>query len=210
MDHHHHVHFHFHSDPGQGETLAAIREVKELAMNLNDTLNELTADDAELAADVNALVSIINDIPNRTQAAVAGALTDAGLSDEHVRAALNAVDSTVKDAIAAARAVLPPTSPPAVNAAGTDTVGAGATDSLSGGQGNDAVTNGNGAGTSDTGLGNDTAGATSSNTDTLSGGQASDTVSGGGSDPAATNATSAQTDPTSGVVIPPPSASSPT
>lgn len=188
-----HHHFHFPSEPGQGKILEAIREVKEQVMNLNDTIAELTADDDELAADVNALVSIINDIPNRVQAAVAGSLTNAGVADDHIRTALNAVDSTVKDAIAAAMTALPPTSPPTGqdSVVGTDT----GASTLTGGQGNDSI-------------GTDTGNA-ASGTDSLAGGQASDAVSGGGVPPTS-DANSAQTDPATGAVVPPPSASSPT
>lgn len=171
------IHIHFPSDPGQGETLAAIREVKEIAMNLNDTLAELTADDAELAADVVAMVNIINDIPARIQAAVAGAMADAGVSDDQTRAALNAVDATVKDAIAAARAVLPTPPHPSVDPSGTNTVGAGAADdTISGGvDGNDTI----GSTTTDPNAGSGLDGSVDSGSGTVTGANLSDSLNGG-------------------------------
>lgn len=192
----HHHHFHFPSDPGQGKIIAALREVKELAMNMNDALAELTADDTELAADVAGLVNIINDIPARVQAAVAGALTDAGLADEHIRLALNNVDATVKDAITAAQSVLPP---PPVAVAPVQAPPVAGSDTLTGEQGNDTI-----GGT----IGNDTvAAAAPTSADTLAGGQAPDTVPGGAMPPA-TDASPAQTaDPSTAGIVPPPSGS---
>lgn len=145
-------HTHFPSDPGHEEILSAIREMKELAMTLNETVVQLSADDTELAADVTALVNIINDIPARIQAAVVDALTKAGVSDSTITAALTNVDSTVQSAIAAAKAVLP-----AAPATGTDTITAPSTpvDTVMGGNGADTVTAGGGTDTTVGGQGND-------------------------------------------------------
>lgn len=183
-----------------GEILTALRLMKDNMATLQETIAALTADDTELAADVTALVSIINDIPARIQAAVVDALTKAGVPDATVTEALNNVDNTVKLAIAEAKSVLPPstgtdgqdttgggtTTDTVTGGQGADTIGGGTpTDTLVGGQGNDTVTVGNG---------NDTV-ADVGGTDTSVGGQGSDTVvdptvppPSGGSVPPASNA----------------------
>jgi len=183
-------------NPGDsGEILTAIRELGTQMTTLQDTVAELVADDTELAADVTALVNIINDIPARIQAAVASALTEAGVNDETIRTSLNAIDGSVKEAIAAAKAVLPTTVPGGGDTTtggdtNTDTTtGGGGTDTIVGGTGDDTVTGGNGSDTVAAGGG----------TDTTVGGQGSDTVaagdgpavpppSSGGSSPPASNA----------------------
>lgn len=131
--------FHFPRDPGHGEILTAIREVKDLTMNLTDTVTQLAADDNELAADVTALVAIINDIPNRTNAAVAAALANAGVTGDAAVAALNAVDLTVKDAITAAKSVLPASVPTPPSGTDTSTGSDTTTSTIGGGTGNDTI-----------------------------------------------------------------------
>ncbi len=173
------------SEPGHSEEiLTAIREIGTTMATLQETVAELAADDTELAADVTALVNIINDIPARIQAAVVQALTDAGVNDENTRIALNAIDGSVKEAIAAAKAVLPAT-PGGDTTSGGDT----STDTVVGGGGDDTVTGGNGSDTVTAGGG----------TDTTVGGQGSDTVvAGSGGD---------TTTAGDGPAVPPPSAS---
>ncbi len=150
MDHHHYFHFPPRAPGHAEEILTTLRELENKMATLQDTINELSADDAELAADVTALVNIINDIPARIQAAVVDALTKAGVDDATITAALGGVDTTVKAAIEAAKAVLPvaPT-PGADTTVGTDTVAgdsvaesAGGADTVTGSAGDDSVAGG--------------------------------------------------------------------
>lgn len=164
-------HIHFPGDPRHSEILHAIGEARnEIMATLQDTINTLSTDDAELAADVNALVSIINDIPARIQAAVASALTTAGVPDATIQASLQNVDDTVKTAIAAAKAALP-VPPGTSTTSGADTstntvTGAAGTDTLTGGNGTDTAPNPGRADTTVGGSGLDTLGS-ASGTDTI-------------------------------------------
>jgi hypothetical protein len=189
------------SDTGHlGEILAATRENGITMATLQDTVNQLAGDDTELAADVNALVNIINDIPARIQAAVVSALTSAGFNDTTIQAALDGVDSTVKTAIAAAKAALP-----VLPGTGTDTTGGTtqsgttAVDTITGGTGDDSLTGANstvggqGSDTLGAGVGNDSltgANSAASSAPVLTGdGPSVPPPSAGGAVPPASNAT---------------------
>lgn len=132
---HTHFHFHFPRDPGHEEILRAIREqTEDLKMNLQEVIADNAIDTTALVEEVGNLIAIVNDIPARVQAAVAGAFADAGVSNETAIAALQAVDARVEEAVAAAKAAV----------AGVDVSPATATDTLSGGEGVDTVVGGAG------------------------------------------------------------------
>jgi hypothetical protein len=98
----------FPPDPRQEEILKAIGDLKDAVMTqLQDTIATLSADDTALAADVDALVKIIQTIPAQVQAAVATALSQANVDTATTTAALSAIDTVVKGSIAEAVAALP-------------------------------------------------------------------------------------------------------
>lgn len=102
-------------DNGFGIIFHELQKVNHKMTQLSDALAKLTADDALLASEVDAVVSALGNVSATVQAAVAKALADAGVDDTASAAAVAAVDASIKaetDKLTAALAPAPPADEP--------------------------------------------------------------------------------------------------
>lgn len=106
------VHMH---NPGNAAILAALKRIEEIMSKTTDALAALTADVKANTSLIDSAVAAIKGIPAVVSAAVAQAMTDAGVEDETATAAVQAADAAVRsqtDTLTAALTANTPTPAP--------------------------------------------------------------------------------------------------